>query len=67
MYSDSDELDDEELEGEEDEIISTGTGRAILRLGAELVISECSKKDIKRRGQRNLTGGKNKESSGARW
>ena len=48
MYSDSDELGDDELEGEiEEEIISTGTGQAILRLGAELVMSDYSEEDLK--------------------
>ena len=49
IYSDSDELGDEELEEEgEEEIISMGIGRVTLRLGAELVISECvEEEDIK--------------------
>ena len=53
MYSDSDELEDEELEGEgEDEMTSIGTGRAILRLRAELVISECSEEEDIREGEK---------------
>ena len=54
MYSDPEELAEEELEGEEDEMISTGTGRAILRLGAELVMLDCLEEDIKER-KRELT------------
>ena len=53
-YSDPDEPEEEEL-GEE-EIISIGVGRAILRLGAELVMSECvDEEDIK--GKRRLASG----------
>ncbi|XP_027099188.1 uncharacterized protein [Coffea arabica] len=45
-YSDPDELEEEEL----DESISIGAGRTILRLGAELVRSECVEEDdIKRK------------------
>ena len=51
-YSDPDELEEEKL-GEE-EIISIGVGWATLRLGAELVMSECvDDEDIK--GRRRLT------------
>ena len=50
----SDELEEEELE--EEEIISIGAGRATLRLGTELVRSECvDEEDIK--GKRRLTSG----------
>ena len=50
----SDELEEEELE--EEEIISIGAGRTTLRLGAELVMSECvEEEDIK--GKRRLTSG----------
>ena len=59
MYSDSDEL-----EGVVEELISMNIGRATLRLGAELVISDLSEEeDIKER-KRNLLV--NKERSDAR-
>ena len=51
-YSESDELEEEGLE----EGISMNAGRVILRLGAELVRSECVEEDdIKGKG--GLTGG----------
>lgn len=51
-YSESDELEEEGLE----EGISMNAGRVILRLGTELVRSECAEEDdIK--GRRGLTGG----------
>ena len=51
-YSDPDELEGEGLESG----ISMNTGRVILRLGAELVRSECVEEDdIKGKG--GLTGG----------
>ena len=53
-YSDLDGLEEEQLE--EEEIISIGAGRAILHLGAELVMSEFVKEeDIK--GKRRHTNG----------
>ena len=51
-YSDPDELEEEGLE----DGMSIRTGRGTLRLGAELVRSECVEEDdIK--GKRGLTGG----------
>ena len=54
MYSDPEVLGEEELEGEEDEMISTGIGRAILSLGAKQVMLDCLEEDIKER-KRELT------------
>ena len=61
-YSDPDELEEEELE--EEESISIGAGRTTLRLGAELVRSECVvEKDIKRK--EDLLADKREELVGA--
>ena len=50
IYSDSDELKEDELEEEVEEVISTSIGRATLSLGAELVILDRSEEeDIKGR------------------
>ena len=66
-YSDPDELGEDELEEKTEEMTSTWKGRAILRLGIELVKSECSKQeDIKERIG-NLLVRLGEDSSDAKW
>ena len=58
-YSDPDELEEEELE----ESISMSAGRATLRLGAELVWSECVE-DENIKGKEDLLADKREELVG---
>ena len=58
IYSDSDELEEDEMDEEVEELISTSIGRAILPLGAKLVMLDRSEEEDIKGSRRALTGGK---------
>ena len=58
IYSDSDELEEDELDEEVEELISTSIGRATLPLGAKLVMLDHSKEEDIKGSRKAHTGGK---------